>query len=92
MVVHHTHAITRKPWGVVAELSKSDHDLDALASNSTSVSTKDDLVSQRTNAFLETFDDEDDDDEEDDEDERKDQIFDPMSFWTERSGRFPRNQ
>ena len=50
-----------------------------------------DLVAKRTNEFLEAMADvEEEKEEENVEEEVQDQIFSPYSFWTERSGRFPR--
>ena len=44
------------------------------------------------NYFDENDDDDDDDDDDMDDFDPSTQIFDPLSFWTERTGRFPRNK
>mmetsp|Transcript_5192 Transcript_5192/g.8198 ORF Transcript_5192/g.8198 Transcript_5192/m.8198 type:complete len:128 (+) Transcript_5192:86-469(+) len=77
----------------------SDTAFEAPVVNQTSSCDQDDIA-VRTNQFLEsvgpssTFETTETNavnvDEEDEECE--DQIFNPMSFWTERTGRFPRSQ
>lgn len=61
-----------------------------------------DRIAKQTNKILESNDPstivdaagttQEEEEEEDDEEEFQDQIFDPNMFWTERSGRFPRNK
>lgn len=61
---------------------------------SSDVGIDDDVVAHRTIKHLESVGPHDffDDDEMDDEFDPATQIFDPLSFWTERTGRFPRNK
>lgn len=78
----------------------SDSEWHTYMSPSNHTTVESDVVARRTNQHLEkrgpihsikNF--EDDNDEEDDSDiDPATQIFDPMSFWTERSGRFPRSK
>ena len=57
-----------------------------VASNATET---EDVVARMTVEALEAMADEEDDDG-NEEEEPQDQIFSPYSFWTERSGRYPR--
>ena len=61
---------------------------------SSDVGIDDDVVAHRTIKHLESVGPDDfvDEDEIDDEFDPATQIFDPLSFWTERTGRFPRNK
>jgi hypothetical protein len=72
--------------------------LNATSTSSTSTTNdedEEDVVSKNTKCILESLSPKDmivESDEETKEENFEDQIFNPMSFWTERTGRFPRNQ
>ena len=88
------------------ELKNDNYDnvdlLNATSSTASTFSTnndgvdEEDVVSKNTNRILESMSPKDmvvdTEEQKEDEDDFQDQIFNPMSFWTERTGRFPRNQ